>query len=231
MATPKAGYFLADGTRVPGTTTIIGRYKESGGLIHWAWNEGREGRELYAKRDEAANIGTAAHAMIECAINAGSEGHQLGSDVSEAALSLYGLDDEGQRKARGAFGAYLSWASLTKLVIVAQEMSMVSERYRFGGTPDAIAIALIEGKRSMLDWKTSNGIYPDYLIQIAAYKELWEENHPDQPLTGGYHLIRFAKEHGDFSHRYYPDLSCGWEVFKLYRAAYDFDKELKARAK
>jgi hypothetical protein len=26
MARPKEGYFLADGTKVPGTTTITGRY-------------------------------------------------------------------------------------------------------------------------------------------------------------------------------------------------------------
>ena len=36
MATPKEGYYV-DGKRVPGVTTVLGRFKESGGLIHWSW--------------------------------------------------------------------------------------------------------------------------------------------------------------------------------------------------
>jgi hypothetical protein len=36
MARPKGGYRNAEGVRVPGVTTIIGRFKDSGGLINWA---------------------------------------------------------------------------------------------------------------------------------------------------------------------------------------------------
>jgi hypothetical protein len=82
----------------------------------------------------------------------------------------------------------------------------------------------------LLDWKTSNAIYRDYLVQVAAYKWLWEEVHPDQPLTGGFHICRFAKEHGDFSHHYYPNLDEAWEQFLLFRRAYEIDKQLKKRS-
>jgi hypothetical protein len=219
MATPKAGYFLKDGSRVPGTTTVLGRFKDSGALLKWAWNEGREGRDLYENRDKAANIGTAAHSMVEASIN--------GLDP-ELCADLLALDDEGRRKARGSFGAYQSWASMTKLEIVAQEMQLVSETYRFGGTPDAIG--RVNGALVLVDWKTSNGVYSDYLLQLAAYRALWEENHPDQPITGGFHLCRFAKEHGDFAHHFFPELDNAWEMFRHLRAAYEFDKELKKRA-
>lgn len=58
MPHPKQGYFTKDGVRVPGTTTIISRFKESGALIYWAYNRGKEGLELYESRDKAefANI-------------------------------------------------------------------------------------------------------------------------------------------------------------------------------
>lgn len=219
MPSPKNGYFLADGTRVPGTTTIIGRFKESGALLRWAWGEGKAGRDLYEKRDEAANIGTAAHAMVEASIS--------GSDP-EQREELLALDDEGKARARNAFEAYRDWASMSKLEIIAQEMQLVSEVHKFGGTPDAIG--MVKNELCLVDWKTSNGVYGDYLLQLAAYRILWEENHPDQLLTGGFHLCRFSKDFGDFSHHYYRELDSAREMFLHLRPAYDLDKLLKKRA-
>ena len=51
MPHPKAGYRDADGKRIPGVTTIIGRFKESGGLIRWAYGRGRDG-EAREPRDQ-----------------------------------------------------------------------------------------------------------------------------------------------------------------------------------
>ena len=65
MPTPREGYYAADGKRVPGVTTVIGRFKDSGGLIHWAWNEGKEGRDYRDTSGKAADIGTLAHAFVE----------------------------------------------------------------------------------------------------------------------------------------------------------------------
>jgi hypothetical protein len=80
-----------------------------------------------------------------------------------------------------------------------------------------------------LDWKTSNGVYPDYLIQIAAYRQLWEENNPLKLLTGGFHLLRFSKEHADFAHHYWSELNDAWDQFVLFRRSYDLDKIIKKR--
>ena len=216
MPTPKKGYHLSDGTRIPSVTTIINRYKDSGGLIWWAWNEGIEGRDYRDTRDKAADAGTLAHEMVEDWLTTGREPRPIDgdSDVEEKAL--------------GAFCAFLSWWNQSKIQVIDQEMQMVSEEHRFGGTPDAIGE--FDGELCLLDWKSSNRIYQDYLIQLAAYKALWEENNPDKPLTGGFHLCRFAKEHGDFSHHYFPNLDEAWEAFLLMRRLYDLDKELKKRA-
>lgn len=214
MAHPIGGYKI-DGKRVPGVTTIIGRFKDSGGLLYWAFDQGKaaergEIEKLYDKRDEAAQSGTLAHSMVEAHIR----GEKL---------------PEGPQDAKNAFQAYLSWESMTRLKIVEQEMPLVSEKYRFGGCPDAIGE--IDGELCLVDWKTSSGIYTDFLIQLAAYKYLWEEAYPNKLLTGGFHLCRFAKSHGDFSHHYYPNLDEAWEQFLLFRRAYEIDKELKKRAK
>lgn len=230
MPTPRAGYRVASGAKVPSVTTVLGRFKESGGLMKWAYTTGREhGRlealgqpapeSLYDVSGKAADIGTAAHAMVEVYINGGDP------DMVAAYLTLPAED---RPKAANAFQTYLDWASMSKLQIVEQEMYLVSEKYQFGGTPDAVG--LVNGHLCLVDWKTSNGVYSDFLLQIAAYRQLWEENHPDRLLAGGFHLCRFSKDFGDFAHHYYRELDDAWEMFQHLLAAYRFDAVLRKRA-
>lgn len=223
MPTPKDGYFLKDGSRVPGTTTIISRFKESGGLLQWAFQQGKANKShLYEEAQKAADVGTVVHAMVEMDVN--GKGPIEIADYFKAQLP----DLEMQRKALSSFNAYKSWAKNFNVEIIAQETQLVSEQHRYGGTLDAIGI--ISDLRCLLDWKSSNAIYTDYLIQLAAYKNLWEENHPEQPITGGFHLLRFSKENGDFAHHHFPELNKAWRQFVIFREAYDNDKELKKRA-
>jgi hypothetical protein len=223
MPRPRTGYPLKDGTRGPGVTTIVGRFKDAGALLHWAHQQGLAGRvRLYDETEKAADIGTCAHAMVEIAIKGASESEIL----ARAATML--PDDAMRAQAWSAFDAYRGWAANFDVKIIAQEVQLVSERYRYGGTPDAIGV--IGNQLVLLDWKTSNGVYADYLIQLAAYGHLWDENYPDRPITGGFHLLRFAKEHGDFAHHHFANLDEAWRQFLLFREAYEIDKLLKKRA-
>lgn len=224
MPHPTAGYRNKANQRVPGTTTLIGRFKDSGGLLHWAFSQGQAAERgeigsLYDKRDEAADAGTLAHMMVEAHIRGENPNAVLlkNSDAGEV-----------RKLARQAFQSYLAWEAQSRIKIVDQEMSLVSEKYQYGGTPDAIGD--IDGNLCLIDWKTSNSVYPDYLIQLSAYKNLIEEC-TDYRLTGGFHLIRFSKEHADFGHHYWAELDDAWRQFKLFRRAYDLDKRLKKRAK
>ena len=66
MARLISDYKNSSGDRIPGTTTVIGRFKDSGALMFWAFRQGQSGAaSLYEKRDEAAESGTIAHDMIE----------------------------------------------------------------------------------------------------------------------------------------------------------------------
>jgi hypothetical protein len=214
MATAKGGYYLKDGvTRVPSVTTIIGRFKEAGGLMHWAWQCGKDGKDYREERDSAANAGTMAHEAVEAWIRG-------------KAFTFAGPQPIVER-AQKSFGAFLEWADQTKLRVTHTEMPLVSEKHRFGGTFDAI---LLGNRRAMGDWKSSAKCYPEYLVQVAAYGKLWEEVHPGEPITGGFHLLRFDKNFGDFHHHWWGELDRAWDAFVHLRALYDIEKDLKARA-
>lgn len=214
MPTPRQGYRTKDGARIPSVTTIISKFKESGGLVHWAWDLGIQGLDYRKVRDEAASSGTFAHAMVEAWIK-GEDPEQVDGP------------DELIMKARNAYMLFLEWAGQTKLKVTDTEVGLVSEKYRFGGTLDAM---LISDRLSLGDWKTSNHVYADYLFQLAAYAILWEENRPDQLITGGFHLMRFAKDTPDFSHHYWGELEEAKEGFLLMRRLYDIKATLDKRA-
>lgn len=219
MGRPAQGYKNAAGVRIPGTTTIISRFKESGGLLQWAFKQGQSGAaSLYEERDAAGLAGNVAHDMIER--------HILGTDKDCGPLPQ--CSPEILAKAQNAYAQFLEWREQTKIEIVATERAYVSERYQFGGTVDAIGRDM-KGLIVLLDWKTSNGVYQDYLIQLAAYALLLEECAPEWKPEA-FHLLRVAKESADFAHHFYGELEEAKQQFLLFRQAYSLDQRLKKRA-
>jgi hypothetical protein len=177
--------------------------------MHWSWKLGKQGLDYREEREKAADIGTVAHDAVERWVR------------GEPRLSMH-------PEAERAFEAFRSWAAKSALRIVRTEVQLVSEKFRYGGTLDAVLE--IDGKRAIGDWKSSNRVYADYMIQCAAYGQLWNENFPDQPINGGYHLLRFDKTFGDFHHHHWAELDAAWIAFRCLRKLYDLDGELKKRA-
>lgn len=201
MPTPKEGYHLKDGTKVPSTTTITGRYKDSGGLMDWVWEQGIAGIPWRETRDKAGEKGTKIHGLLHL---------------------------------RLMENPVLSWPGLTHIKVLWQETSLVSEVYKFGGTPDAIGIDT-KGRYVLLDWKTSKGFYGDHLLQLAAYNTLWNENYPECKIGGGSYVVRFTKG-GDFIKFLAfdapdipncPSLGLAWEQFRDLVPIYKREKPLK----
>lgn len=215
---PTQPYLLASGERVPGTTTVIGacHLGSIDGLLGWANNLGKQGKNHREERDKAADAGTACHEMAECyAKNLPFERTKY---VPEALA-----------KADQAFEAFKEWADQTNLRIAHSELPLVSERYRYGGTLDAM---FVNGKLSLGDYKTSNSLQPGMLCQLAAYKNLWTENRPDELINGGFHLLRFSRpDHADdpvrFAHYFWSDLDLAWEAFKHMRELYTIHARLR----
>lgn len=216
MPTPAKGYRNAAGDRVPSVTTITGRFKESGGLIHWAWKLGTEDKDYREERDKAADVGTFIHAMAEAHIQ------QLPPPTVPTQFT-----EEQKAQASNGWAAFLAWYTSAVRDILWTEKQLVSEEHGFGGTPDAYGLGA-DGRPVLFDWK-SGSIYSDALVQVGGgYAILCEEN--GFPVDGGFHIVRFGKDTGDFVHRYFPELDIARQQFLHLRAAYDLDKILKKRA-
>lgn len=211
-----AGYKATDGKRVPGVTTILGRFKEAGGLIHWAWDLGIKGEDYRQARDDAADAGHVAHELIDADI------HGREPDIKPD------VDPEQVELARKGFEAFRAWRAQVKLEIVDTERPLVSESMRYGGTYDALGLA--NGVLVLLDWKSGNRLYAEHVVQCAAYRHLVHEHggHDGQIPQEAY-LLRVGKEYGDFHFHYFPKgvLDLAWEAFRRMRELYDLDAKLK----
>lgn len=196
-------YKNSQGLRVPGVTTVIsgnlGWNKQA--LMHWANQQGLDGKNHRDVSQAAADIGTIAHAMVEADLK--------GTRWQEIVTGLENVSSEQIGKAENAFTAWLEWKELVNFELLQSEQSLVSDKYNYGGTID---VAVVKKTTSIVDLKTSNDVYADHRIQIAAYGRLWDENFPDQPIQA-YYLLRLGKD-GSFAYHYWPELDNAWEAFR-----------------
>jgi len=172
----KEPYISANGSELPGVTTIIGQLDKAA-LMPWAAKVEREGvlaairrgeepQKAYyytSLRDAAANKGTAAHAMIEAALR----GWEFDPGDTDPAII---------EAARPRAERYLAWMAERGEQAEAVELKMVSESYRCGGTVDH-TILTSDGRRVLRDVKTSKSIWESHKIQVAAYAAMHEELH------------------------------------------------------
>lgn len=224
MPTQKQGYFTQSGDRVPSVTTVLGRWKEAGPLMHWAAEQAKAGKDYRQVRDSAADAGTVAHRLAELHLHTGQDWENARLVADQFKLA--------QDEADGAFGAYqafLEWQARYKLKIVKSEVAMVSEVHKYAGTLDHVEI---EQKQSMFDVKTGKRIYLEHWLQVAAYGALWLET-TGKPIEGGYHIVIFHRPEkaGDpvgFDHSYKATLpkEC-FEQFLRLKDALSCEKELK----
>jgi hypothetical protein len=206
--------YKVNGIKVPSVTTILSRFKESGALMFWAWEQGRDGKDFRETRDAAATAGTLGHSMIESTIR-----NTPFPEEKDYPPEIW-------VKSMSSFNAFKEWSRQTQLRPCESEVPLTCACHMLGGCLDAM---FIQDKLAIGDFKTSNGIYSDYLLQLAAYGHLWTVNFPDRPITGGYHILRLSKVGGDFAHSFWPELNDAWKMFEHLRAAYDLDKKVKER--
>lgn len=163
--------YLLDGEKADGVTWVLSNGVPKPALIDWAarttasyaidhWAEldplkpserlRTLERARWADRDTAAVRGTAVHTL---------------------ALSLAsGAEVDVPEHLTGHVDAYLRFIEEWDAAELLTEVVILNRRHRYMGTLDVIT-GLADGKRWMLDWKTSaSGIYPEAALQLSAYR-------------------------------------------------------------
>ena len=219
--------YKVNGKRVKSVTTLINAHLgwSKGALIGWTRKHCLKGDDSMAIMKEAGRIGTLAHTMIEKFIKGG-------------VVNLDGYTPNEISQAKTAYYGFYNWFANNNVNFRETEMKLVSEKYGFGGTFDAVAI--VNEKLVLIDFKSSNAVHDEFLIQLAAYRQLWNE-HIDQKYTventpaakdkpqllesrkkmwkiKGAILLKLDKEEkGVYEEHHYKikDLNWGWRIFKL----------------
>tara|TARA_R110001592_G_scaffold38061_4_gene126100 strand:+ start:58 stop:687 length:630 start_codon:yes stop_codon:yes gene_type:complete len=195
--------YTIDKIKVPSVTQILGRYKNSIGLIIWSNKLGLEGKSYHAELNKAGDIGTDFHNLAELHIKG----------------EYYELPDD--PVVQECFNKFKDWWSEQEYEVTFTEKSFCCRKYKYGGTADL----LVNGD-TIIDFKTSKQVYDDHLVQMSAYRFMIEEQDEIQINKGI--LARFGKETDDFEIREFSksDLNKGFKYFKVLREAYDLDKQV-----
>jgi len=199
--------------KVVGVTTAMGILSKPA-LIPWAYKRGKDGLELYESRDKSADIGTITHERIKAYFS--------GYEIDD-----FNISPEAWKLADNSLVSFYEWARPRNIKPLLIETPLISEKYKYGGTPDVYGE--MDDKLTLLDFKTGAGIYPDFFVQLAAYSQLLTENgYPHEKII----ILNIPKSEGDsfqVQQVSKDSLELQFKKFMHCVAIYYIDKEIKIK--
>jgi hypothetical protein len=137
-----------------------------------------------AKRDEAGDIGTAVHDLIEKYIK---------SKLSKG--KAIAIPKNADPRIINGFIAFKEWTEKNKVKFESSEQIVYSKKFDYVGTLDCRAI--VNGKRTLIDFKTGNFLADTVPFQVSAYLEAdYEESGREYEDRLVLHI---KKDTGDFN--------------------------------
>jgi len=197
--------YTVDGEYIPAVTSVLSTtIAKQKFLMPWAVKMGaewfRDNRKDYMKGnvtvdDMVKGIKGAYRQKSEGAIQLGKLVHQWCEDAILWKLGKGEVpkmpEDEA---AANAVNAFRDWVKLNDVEWIAAEQPLYNRKHKYAGTVDAVAN--VNGEFSVIDFKTSNKVYDEYYLQVAAYGKCVEDIY-GKPIEKAY-ILRFDKATGDF---------------------------------
>lgn len=155
------------------------------------------------KLEEAGDVGHMAHTWLEYFIKA-----VIARDVQQQQYKLANMPAD--ERARNCVMAALGWMKTHNVRWIETERKIYSKKYSYAGTMDGLAIVdscddplcrgcageVFKDRLSIIDWKSSNYLYIEYLYQTAAYEAAYEEEFGVEVEDRW--ILRLGKEDGEF---------------------------------
>lgn len=164
-------YRTDGGNYVPSVTTILNCYPKGPEFYEWLKKNGEDSDNI---RDAAGFDGSLVHQLCER--------YSQGEVVS--ILSADGVIQYSTRQ-WSMFERYVEFIQKFKPKILMAEFNIISPKLGYAGTIDMLAE--INGKRYIVDIKTSGAIHKTYWLQLSAYKKLFEEKYKE--TVDGYCIL------------------------------------------
>jgi len=149
-------YFDQNDNYVPSVTTILEAYPKPYALLQWIKENGENSDKI---RDAKGDIGSAVHRL--------TENYDNGFDCNLLDLEgspLYSLE------VWSMFERYVDFTNRFNPVHNMIEQNIININLGYAGTLDRVSN--LNGKKFLIDIKTSNGVYNSFWLQLAAYREL-----------------------------------------------------------
>lgn len=138
-----------------------------------------ETKSAHTKRlSKAGDIGTQIHEWLEKYVKA---------RINKKPVPKRPINKEMQK----AISGFFEWAKENKVKLIASEQKIYSKKFHYAGTFDLLAS--VNGKKTIVDFKTSKAIYPEMFLQASAYLQAKEEELGEQ-IDGGVIILRLSKE-------------------------------------
>jgi hypothetical protein len=195
------------------------------------------------KLEEAGAIGHVAHNWIEQYIKS-----VLKEDESRKLELLANLPKD--ERASNACIAALDWMRTHNVRWISTERKVYSRLHGYAGTMDGLCLVdscddikccphAFKDRLTVSDWKTSNYLYMEFLMQTAAYQAAFIEmescDNPNGPLVTDRWVIRLGKDDGKFEpwHYEWEDFEKHFQCFKdalaLSRSVSGIEAQIKER--
>lgn len=215
--------YVVESIEYPSVTTILDTMNKGEGITNWAircaMDFVKNNRGLGLSLDEL--LGQASNAWRADLSNAANIGTEVHTMIEEwIATGTVPMDNRRGEVLR-SFDAFMKWQAEHKVTWLKSEMQVVSHTWGYAGTLDAIC--LYEGRRLVLDFKTSGGFWDTYRMQIAAYRSAAEEG---GEITDGTAVLRLDKKTGqpefkEFTERYDRDREAFHKLTEFYYLSKD----------
>jgi hypothetical protein len=145
---------------IPSVTWICSYYPKGVAFYKWLASKGWD--EAQEQKNAAGDKGSRIHKAIEDLIS----GETVSMDSKYTDNS--GFESELTTEEYEAVLSFVDWAKSVNPTFLHTEMTVISNTFGFAGTVDCIA--KIGDDTFIIDWKSSQNVWPEMELQISAYK-------------------------------------------------------------
>lgn len=151
---------------VPSVTWITHHYPKGIGFKKWLAE--KEWDESQALKSAAGDRGTKVHAAISAIL----EGQEIRINSKFVNPSTEQLEELTLEEV-DCIKSFVDWRNAAKPVDIAWDLTVFSDKYGYAGTIDYVCS--VGDVDYVVDFRTSSDVWPEYELQISAYKQALEE--------------------------------------------------------